>query len=234
MTKWVKPRIVTRGRLFSPTDVDADALLASLMEEWPDRLVEAVPVSLARDHVAAMTAASMTEAAQGAGVSRSLQPTPAAAPRWRRRLALATVTSTFLGQLLLGTAAVAAVGAGAAAAGALPDSLQSVVSDVAEKVGIDLPTPASGVVPADPGGPGEPATPASPALNHRQKPEVPPGQAKVVEPGSVTPAIPATPAVPADPDIERLRAIRAVPATPASPALEHRQKPDVPPGQEDG
>ena len=193
---------------------DEDRLIASLSEEWPLLLSEPVPPALARTHIA-MAATATSPAVPAVAPSTPLVPLPV---RRRRRFALAAVTSTFVGQLLLGTAAVAAVGAGAAAAGVLPPPLQSAVSEVAGTVGLELPSGTSSAtpaVPADPGDPGEGATPATPAV-----PAVPVPPENAPDFGlsqrPVTPAVPATPPDPAPGSLgETLRAVRAVPASAA-------------------
>ncbi|MFQ5968649.1 MAG: hypothetical protein ACE5MI_13760 [Acidimicrobiia bacterium] len=153
----MKPRV----KPVFASDIDIDALLASLMEEWPLLLSEPVPPKVARAHIAKAAAATALSVPRSA-VAPSARPPLRA--RWRRRFVLATVTSTFVGQLLIGTAAVAAVGAGAAAAGVLPSPLQSAVSELAGEVGLVLPSGTESATPADPGEPGQGATPASPAV----------------------------------------------------------------------
>jgi hypothetical protein len=72
------------------------------------------------------------EGASSAAVSRTA--------KRRRRLVLAGVFSGFWAKAALGAVALAAVGTGAAT-GSLPDPIQSVVSDVAAWIGVDLPSP---------------------------------------------------------------------------------------------
>lgn len=89
-------------------------------------------------HVAAAAAAVRP----AAGPVAAVEPAPSLAVRWRRRLSLAGLTSGLAVKMMIGTAALAAVGGGAAAAtGTLPAPIQSVVAGAVGYVGIDLPDP---------------------------------------------------------------------------------------------
>jgi hypothetical protein len=96
-------------------------------------------------HHGAMAAAAARQVAwegvSGAAVSRTA--------KRRRRLVLAGVFSGIWAKAALGAVALAAVGTGAAT-GSLPDPIQSVVSDVAAWIGVDLPSPEDDVAPSPP------------------------------------------------------------------------------------
>lgn len=62
-------------------------------------------------------------------------------PKWRRRRMFSTFLGTLLGKLVVGGVAAAAATGALGAAGALPDPVQSAVSDVVSVVGVDLPHP---------------------------------------------------------------------------------------------
>ncbi|MGH8874594.1 MAG: hypothetical protein ACRDVM_05000, partial [Acidimicrobiia bacterium] len=62
----------------------------------------------------------------------------------RRRVLRGALASGILAKLLVGSVALAAAGGAAAATGTLPDPVQSAVADLAGRVGIILPSPASG------------------------------------------------------------------------------------------
>lgn len=84
--------------------------------------------------------------------AESGRPVPHLIPRWRRRMLLASLLSTLAVKIALASVALATATVGLAATGSLPDPAQQVVSDVASRVGITLPAPASD--PAGTGGDG--------------------------------------------------------------------------------
>jgi hypothetical protein len=91
----------------------------------------------------------ITRIATATGEAASTLPTGVRAPgskplppRWRRRAAFSTILSSIAGKIALAGVALASTTGGLAAADALPDPAQQIVSDVAERIGISLPAPA--------------------------------------------------------------------------------------------
>lgn len=112
------------------------AELAAYLSELRDSLPEAPPADVAAQHLAAITAAA-AEAAHSAPVTSCA---PSSRP-WGarvRRLAGLTAVKVAIGA----TAAAAATGTGLAATGNLPDPVQQLVSDAADRIGIEIPAPA--------------------------------------------------------------------------------------------
>lgn len=122
-------------RLLQGEEPAERAALAAFLRDAREDLPEAPPADVAERHLAAITAAA-AEAAHSA-------PAVASAPISRpwgaraRRLAGLTAVKVAIGV----SAAAAATGTGLATTGNLPDPVQQVVADVADRIGIELPAP---------------------------------------------------------------------------------------------
>ena len=115
----------------------ADPMLVAFVAAVRSATNRSVRPSVQARHISAAAAAAVHTTAPPS-------PTPTVGVRWRRRLSLAGLTSGLAVKMMLGTAALAAVGGSAAAAtGNLPAPVQAAVSEAAGYVGIDLPDPSS-------------------------------------------------------------------------------------------
>lgn len=126
----------TDGRRDTPEGVDllalaeGDETLAATLRQLRSDVDQPVPNDIAAMHLRAILTASAA-APRSASTSR----------RWRRRVASVGGFSAL--KLAAGAmAAAAATGGGLAATGNLPDAAQRGVASVAERIGIDLPSPA--------------------------------------------------------------------------------------------
>ncbi|MFQ5521963.1 MAG: hypothetical protein ACE5F5_00085 [Acidimicrobiia bacterium] len=61
--------------------------------------------------------------------------------RWRRRIMLSTILSSFLGKLLIGSVALATTAGGFAATGNLPDPAQAWAAQAFDFIGVEIPGP---------------------------------------------------------------------------------------------
>lgn len=129
---------------------ELSALVGTLVMEYTDPIAD----DIGKHHVstsAAVARSAAHDAAAGAAIRSAGQRTPQRRRRIARRLTFAGAFSGMWAKIALGTAALAAVGAGAAATDSLPDPIQEVFSNVAEYIGIDIPHPDNDVVLDDEG-----------------------------------------------------------------------------------
>ncbi len=132
----------------------ADPMLVAFVAAVRRAADRSVHPSIQTRHISAAAAAAVHATAPPS-------PTTTVGVRWRRRLSLAGLTSGLAIKMMLGTAALAAVGGSAAAAtGNLPAPVQAAVSEAAGHLGISLPDPA-------------PAAPATVALDEDDAPAGP-------------------------------------------------------------
>lgn len=104
------------------------------------RGIRSVPARPAPDD--ALISRVSAEAGAGADVHRRRSGRSAVLPpRWRRRAVLSTLGSSIIGKIAVAGVALATTTGGLAAADALPDPAQQIVSDVAARIGISLPAP---------------------------------------------------------------------------------------------
>lgn len=122
-------------------DGDLEDLVALIGELRAAGSLEPVSESLAERHVALAAEVARTFVGTSQTVQQPHRPVPRLRER-RRKLVLATLLSSLVGKIVVGSVAVAAATGGAAAAGVLPDPVQEVVADAASHIGIDLPSPA--------------------------------------------------------------------------------------------
>ena len=116
------------------------ALVATLVMEYTDPIAD----ELAKHHVSTSAAVARSvahETAAAAAIPVTAERAPQRRRRIARRLTFAGAFSGMWAKIALGTAALAAVGTGAAATDSLPDPIQAVFSDVAGYVGIEIPHP---------------------------------------------------------------------------------------------
>ncbi|MCJ7725534.1 MAG: hypothetical protein MUP76_04000, partial [Acidimicrobiia bacterium] len=98
-------------------------------EQWESfvrdvrKMTQAPSTETAADHISAAAEAARTAPVIGPAAVRST------VPRSRRRTVFASLISTLIGKILIGSMAVAAATAGVGAAGALPDPVQDFVDD---------------------------------------------------------------------------------------------------------
>jgi len=122
----------------TPEGLSSLGNVADVVAQLASASASEIPDQLASDHI--------TRAAAVAGSAPDAIPAAAAASpnrsrRLLRRFALSGLFSSLAAKMVLGTAVALAATAGAAAAGILPDPIQSVAADAAEIIGIDIPDP---------------------------------------------------------------------------------------------
>jgi hypothetical protein len=127
-------------------DVEA---LATFFHEVKSRYVTQPSSATRQDHLSKIVAAAQLNAEQmypsigsEAGPTGVPDKDPGRRPRWRKRLVLGGIFGSITAKIaLLGVVAATAATGGLAAAGSLPNSLQSAVAGAAGNVGVRLPNP---------------------------------------------------------------------------------------------
>jgi hypothetical protein len=137
-------------RLFAGQTPDGDAdldALARFVEDLRRACPEAPNEALASAHVAAMVEASRLSAENGDPVARPASKADGPAhqasglPKWRRNPMLKRLFGSPLARVAILAVGLMLVFSGVAVAGALPDQIQTPVSNAAQTIGVDLPCP---------------------------------------------------------------------------------------------
>jgi len=124
----------------TPAGASSLAGVAEFFDQLATSAVLEIPEALAAEHISK----AMTEARSAPNSEVAEVPSTRPLGRLRRRIALSGMFSSL--KLILGSAVALASTAGAAAAGILPDPIQSVAADAASILGIDLPDPGDDAV----------------------------------------------------------------------------------------
>ncbi len=126
----------------TPAGASSLAGLAEFFDQLATSAGLEIPEALAAEHISK----AMTEARSAPNSDVAEAPSTRPLRRLRRRVALSGMFSSLAAKLILGSAVALASTAGAAAAGILPDPIQSVAADAASILGIDLPDPGDDIV----------------------------------------------------------------------------------------